>query len=92
MQDETPKYPIWYEPHPVSMERKAELRAKGFRILDAVFMPEGHVNPGTEEEPKGQATHRGRAEGAIKAQLDAAGISHHHNAGLKKLQELLPQA
>lgn len=63
MQDETPKYPIWYEPHPVSMERKAELRAKGFRILDAVFMPEGHVNPGTEEEPKGQATHRGRAEG-----------------------------
>ena len=83
LQDETPKYPIWYEPHPVSMERKAELRAKGFRILDAVFMPEGHVNPGTEEEPKDKQPTEDEQKAAIKAQLDAAGISHHHNAGLK---------
>lgn len=36
---------IWYEPHPVTAERKAELRAQGFRILDAAFQPEGHENP-----------------------------------------------
>lgn len=30
---------IAYEPHPVSPERKAELRAQGFRILDIVFKP-----------------------------------------------------
>lgn len=30
---------IWYEPHPVGAERKAELRAKGLAIIDAIFMP-----------------------------------------------------
>lgn len=30
---------IIYEPHPVSPERKAELRAKGLRIVDAIFKP-----------------------------------------------------
>jgi hypothetical protein len=32
---------IHYEPHPVTPERKAELRAKGLTILDAAFAPEG---------------------------------------------------
>lgn len=31
---------IAYEPHPVSAERKAELRAQGFKIIDARFAPE----------------------------------------------------
>jgi hypothetical protein len=30
---------IIYEPHPVSPERKAELRAQGFKIIDAAFKP-----------------------------------------------------
>ena len=30
---------IAYEPHPVTPERKAELRAQGFKILDARFKP-----------------------------------------------------
>lgn len=30
---------IIYEPHPVSAERKAELQAKGYRIIDARFAP-----------------------------------------------------
>jgi hypothetical protein len=30
---------IHYEPHPVSPERKAELRAQGFKIIDAAFKP-----------------------------------------------------
>lgn len=30
---------IIYEPHPVSPERKAELRAKGLRIVDVIFKP-----------------------------------------------------
>lgn len=37
---------IAYEPHPVSRERKAELRAQGFRILDIVFKPaDGEPDP-----------------------------------------------
>lgn len=31
---------VIYEPHPVSPERKAELRGQGYKILDAVFKPE----------------------------------------------------
>lgn len=32
--------PIHYEPHPVSPERKAELIAKGVRIVDAIYDPD----------------------------------------------------
>ena len=30
---------VIYEPHPVSAERKAELRAQGYTILDAIYRP-----------------------------------------------------
>lgn len=35
--------PIKYEPHPISPERKAELIAAGFKIIDARFAPAGEV-------------------------------------------------
>lgn len=31
---------VIYEPHPVTADRKAELLADGYKILDAVFAPE----------------------------------------------------
>lgn len=34
-----------YEPHPVTPERKAELRAQGYRIVDAKFAPDGWEPP-----------------------------------------------
>ena len=37
-----------FEPHPVTPERKAELRAQGFKILDASFAPDGYAHPHTE--------------------------------------------
>lgn len=37
--------PIAYEPHPVSPERKAELRAKGMRIVDIRFKPQEAEKP-----------------------------------------------
>lgn len=50
---------IAYEPHPVTPERKAELRAEGYKIIDARFAPEG-------EEPKLKAPKkRGRPKKAI---------------------------
>ena len=36
---------IAYEPHPVTPERKAELRAQGFKIVDARFKPADAVEP-----------------------------------------------
>ena len=41
---------IVYEPHPVSPERKAELRAQGFKIVDARFAPEGFSNALQQQE------------------------------------------
>ena len=37
--------PIAYEPHPVTPERKAELIAQGYKILDARFAPKGAAAP-----------------------------------------------
>jgi hypothetical protein len=39
---------IAYEKHPVSPERKAELRAAGYKILDIRFKP---ADAGPETEP-----------------------------------------
>ena len=41
---------VIYEPHPVAPERKAELRAAGYQILDARFKP---AEPAAEtDKPK----------------------------------------
>lgn len=34
---------IIYEPHPVTPERKRELKQQGYRIIDAVFAPQGEI-------------------------------------------------
>ncbi len=46
---------IIYEPHPVSLERKAELRAEGYQILDAVYAPEGYEHPEAKRDEKPKA-------------------------------------
>jgi len=40
---------IIYEPHPVTPERKAELRGKGYTIVDAVFAPDDYEYPASEK-------------------------------------------
>lgn len=44
---------IIYEPHPVTPERKAELRAQGYKIIDAIFAP-------VDEEPEPEQPKKGR--------------------------------
>lgn len=52
---------IIYEPHPVTPERKAELRAQGYRIIDAVFAPPGEVQqPAPDQAEAEQRPRRGR--------------------------------
>jgi hypothetical protein len=48
---------IAYEPHPVSPERKAELRAQGLQIIDIAFKP-ADAEPAAEPAPV--AAPRGR--------------------------------
>lgn len=63
---------IAYEKHPVSAERKAELRAQGFKIIDARFKPEG-----AKEEPKADVPTRDdiatMKKGEVREWLEAHG-------------------
>ena len=36
---------VVYEKHPVTAERKAELRQKGYKIIDANFAPDDYKHP-----------------------------------------------
>lgn len=51
---------IIYEPHPVSPERKAELRKQGFKIVDVRFAPEGFRNA-LQAETKTEAPAQAKA-------------------------------
>lgn len=58
-----------YEPHPVSPERKAELQAQGYRILDAKFAPAGEkVEPVAAPAPAPEPTPEPIAEEAPAAE------------------------
>ncbi len=59
---------IAYEPHPVTPERKRELNAKGFKIVDIAFAPEGYKAPQAQvQEPEQeQRKQRGRPANVAK--------------------------
>lgn len=78
------KNQIWYEPHPVSPERKAELRAKGFKILDAVFRPADHVQDDEQSEGAKKAT-----VAELREALTAKGVEIPEGAKKAELQALL---
>jgi len=63
------KLKVWYEPHPVTPERKAELRAKGFRIIDARFAP---LNWAPAEEDRACYTAHDMADAQAKAFREGA--------------------
>jgi septal ring factor EnvC (AmiA/AmiB activator) len=48
---------VIYEPHPVSEERKRELKGKGYKILDAAFKPEFFENDEFDETDALEAIH-----------------------------------
>lgn len=51
--------PVIYEPHPVAPERKRELVAAGYQIIDAMF------KPAEQQEPSDEAkTRKSRKAGA----------------------------
>lgn len=54
---------VAYEPHPVTPERKAELRAQGMKIIDIAFKP-ADAEPAAEPAPVAapRATRRGKSE------------------------------
>lgn len=61
--------PIAYEPHPVSPARKAELRAAGFKIVDAVFKPADE--PAAEAPAEAPTTEAKPAKGKAAPKQEA---------------------
>lgn len=55
------KKQVAWEPHPVTPERKAELLAEGYKIIDAVFKPADDE----EIQPEDGKPKRGRKAAAI---------------------------
>lgn len=98
---------VIYEKHPVSPERKAELRQKGYKIIDARFAPEGYEHPEPIKEAKGSKAGKSAAEkkaaekkaaeeAELKAKLQAAlnekGVQFSPDASAEDLQKLLDEA
>ncbi|WP_144223460.1 hypothetical protein [Mesorhizobium amorphae] len=68
---------IAYEPHPVSPERKAELRKAGFKIVDARFDPDrAAADAGDAATPVGD-------DEQAKAELAAARADYEVKLGKK---------
>ena len=87
--------PIVYEPHPVSRERKAELLAEGFRIVDAKYRPseaEDVLPPDLiASMPPADDLSKLTVE-KLKEMLDAAGVEYPADAKKADLSALLEAA
>lgn len=81
---------VWYEPHPVTPARKAELRGRGYQIIDAAFAPAGHENTGEDGGPEGAKKAATVAE--LREALAAKGVEVPEGAKKADLQALLDGA
>lgn len=63
-----------YEHHPVTPERKADLRSKGYRILDARFAPKGYENPEGKQQHEDDPDDKPMTIAQIKVALAEKGI------------------
>lgn len=82
---------IVYEKHPVTAERKAELRQKGYKIIDAKYAPDDykHPEPMKKWSSGGDKPSKGLKVDEIKAKLAEKGIPFDENAERPALAELL---
>ncbi len=83
--------PIAWEKHPVSPERKRDLMAKGLKIIDARFAPEGYSLP-TEGIGPAAGDLEAMSVDELHALAKARGVDVHHKAGADKVREALRQA
>lgn len=85
---------VIYEKHPVTAERKAELRQKGYKIIDAKFAPDDykHPEPMKKGGSGGDKPSKGLRIEDIKAKLTEKGIPFDDNAERPALAELLDKS
>lgn len=71
---------VIYEPHPVTPERKAELKAQGYRIVDARFAPADWLPPTVPSSDD------------LRAQAEAMGLKVDRRWGDARLREEIAKA
>ena len=59
---------IAYEPHPISPERKAELRAQGKKIVDIRFMPDELKDEPQEPKARKKRNAKPKADAASEGE------------------------
>lgn len=79
---------IIYEQHPVTAERKAELRAQGYRIIDARFAPAAPAPASADFSPEGIDA-MGKAD--VVELIEAHGASADRRKGVAKLRAQLKE-
>lgn len=77
---------IAYEPHPCSVDRKRELNAQGFQVLDARFKPAGAVDA-ADSDGDGETS-----KDELIAVLEERGIEFDKRWGVTKLRDALEAA
>lgn len=84
---------IIYEPHPVTAERKQELREQGYKIIDAQFAPDDIKADLAKKALKGAVKKPGdfNREEAFKY-LAEQGVRASHMLGDAKLKALFDEA
>lgn len=80
-----------YEKHPVSPERKAELRAKGYKIIDARFAP-GKQEQADHDKADGGQDAKDLTVAELRDALEAKGVDIPEGAKKADLVELLEKA
>ena len=80
--------PIIYEPHPVTPDRKAELLAQGYCIIDAKYRPADEQ----QDDLLSASTPKQKKGDELRAELTARGIEFDEKAKKDELLALLEQA
>lgn len=83
---------VVYEKHPVTAERKAELRQKGYKIIDARFAPDDYEHPEPIKKGSGDRPSKGLKVDQIKVALTEKGIAFNEADERPALAELLDKA
>ena len=79
------KEKIKYVKHPVTAEKKAELRKQGYKIIDARFDPDRKDEPKKDEDKSAELE-------TLKKEADELGVKYPKNIRAIKLKEKIAEA
>lgn len=87
---------IIYEKHPVTPERKQQLRSQGYTIIDARFAPAGYVHPNgdagaVQDQPPSDELENMTLD-ELKEVAKGLGVKVHANSGAEKFIEAIREA